>query len=211
MTAETADTIIDLLRHGKVAGKPALYGRTDIAMSDLGWQQTRQALDSYPAPARLITSPLRRCAEIAAYAAAQYQVEIEVMDAIKECDFGGFDGIPFDDIGDDWQRLEAFWRDPANNMPPEGEHLDSMYQRVTAGWQQILHSSAGQRVLVICHGGVIRHILADILGLDWRSPNLYQQFDIGYSSMTRITRFAHPAAKPIIRHVAIPAAGIGEH
>lgn len=208
MPNTTPDTIIDLLRHGKVAGKPALYGRTNIAMSDVGWRQTKQILTDYPTPDRLITSPLLRCKEIADYAAKQYQMEAEISDGIKECDFGRFDGVPFDEIGDDWQLLDDFWRDPANNMPPQGEHLDAMYQRVINAWQHILDTSAGKRVLVVCHGGVIRHILAHILNIDWRSPNLYQQFDISYSSITRISRFVHPEAKPIIRHVAIPSGNL---
>lgn len=93
---------IDLIRHVKVVGKPALYGCTDIApiASEnagllnrlLTQQQTNQAYQA------VVCSPLSRCHTVAKQFASLCQLPLALSSDLQEMNFGCFDGVPFDDL-----------------------------------------------------------------------------------------------------------------
>lgn len=176
-----------LLRHGKVNGEPALYGHTDVLVDSDKQQAICQAVLDLELPIKnLVSSPLKRCADLARLlnqSRPQWQLEID--DAFKEINFGCFDGVPFESLNQHWPQLEQFWQCPAQNPLPEAESLEDFYLRVTNGWQQLIRSSEHD-TLLICHGGTIRMILAYTLGLDWANAKLFSVMQIGNQSLTHI-------------------------
>jgi broad specificity phosphatase PhoE len=64
---------------------------------------------------------------------------------------------------------------------PEGETLAQFQGRVGQAIEQILRASAGQRVAVYAHGGVIRMALAILLDLPLSK---FEHFEIDYASVT---------------------------
>ncbi|MDN4503078.1 histidine phosphatase family protein [Alteromonadaceae bacterium BrNp21-10] len=202
-------TQFTLLRHGQVEGPAALYGSTDVSLSELGWQNLQQQIQTMPRPDRIISSPLLRCRQFAEHAAVHWAVPLVIEDDLRECDFGELDGVAFDAIhheGDpgSWRLLEAFWASPLDCTLPGAESLTDFHQRVSACWQRLLLSYRGQQNLLICHGGVIRQILAQILPVDWRSGQWYSQLNIGYASLTDIVIAADEQAKPMVNCIARP-------
>ncbi|GLR71611.1 alpha-ribazole phosphatase [Agaribacter marinus] len=204
-----ANTTIDLLRHGDVAGKSALYGHTDVALSDDGWQKMQSQTESLPIPDVIISSPLSRCYAFAKNTGNTKLIPVQTSNDLMECNFGRWDGVAFDDLHgnlqNEWPLLDAFWQSPSTNTPPQGEALAAMYQRVCKGFTDICQQYKGQRVLVVSHGGVIRQIVASILGIDWQGGDLYQQLSIEYASLTRIVILDVPNAKPILKFIGKPA------
>lgn len=205
-----ADTVIDLLRHGQIDGPSAMYGRTDVPLSALGWQQLQQATLSLYA-GRLLTSPLRRCADFARHLANERRLPLTVEDDLREYDFGDWDGIPFRDLFGDpainphgWEALEAFGRSPAAFTPPNAESLAMMEYRVSQCWQRLLDELRGQHSLIVCHAGTIRLILAQLLPVDWTDGRWFSALEIGYASVTRIRVSDHPQAVPRIEWLARP-------
>lgn len=93
---------IDLIRHVKVAGKPALYGCTDIAPIAtenarllkclLEQQQSNQAYQA------VVCSPLIRCHTVAKEFASLCQLPLTLSTDLQEMNFGCFDGVPFNDL-----------------------------------------------------------------------------------------------------------------
>ncbi len=93
---------IDLIRHVKVLGKPALYGSTDIAPIAtenarllerlVVQQQTNKAYQS------IVCSPLMRCQLLAKEFSDRCQLPLEISPELQEMNFGCFDGVPFDDL-----------------------------------------------------------------------------------------------------------------
>lgn len=61
--------------------------------------------------------------------------------------------------------LGRFWADPYSFTPPEGEPVADFSRRVLAAIDGLYQSWAGQRVLLISHGGVMRLLLARARGL----------------------------------------------
>lgn len=197
---------IFLLRHGEVAGAPALYGRTDLQLSDKGFAQLKQQCTTLPTTTEIVCSPLRRCSVFAQQLATEYGLKVQVNAEFQEMDFGLYDGKPYDSLSaEDWQKLEMFWHDPSENTLPQAEPLHDMYQRVSNAWRTLLTNQDAGVTLVVTHGGVIRLLIAHILNFDWRNPALYSQFKIGYASQTLVTLAAYKDAQPTIEYIGKPA------
>jgi alpha-ribazole phosphatase len=202
---ESNVTQFDLLRHGQIDGPPALYGRTDVALNRDGWEQMYRQTNHLQSLDNIISSPLRRCHDFAKELASDHQLELQIESGIQECDFGEWDGIKFDDHSQQWPLMTSFWQDPDHNTPPQGESLETFHNRVVTSWQSLCKQHHGQNNLLVCHGGVIRQILAHILHTDWRSGEWYSQLQLGYASLTRIIIPAYPEAKPSVAFIGLPA------
>lgn len=200
--------IITLIRHGKVAGPAALYGRTDIPSSTAGHSDLTRVLNSLHAQtpiSDLISSPRMRCLQVARDFSARHNIPLRIEDNLQEMDFGIWDGVPFDDLGDEWKNIEAFWESPHSMQPPEGESLTDFAARVISSWEFLINNTKPGHHAIICHGGVIRILIAHILQLDWRNAALFKQLQIDYTSHTRIEIGDYDKALPVIKWVAFPA------
>jgi alpha-ribazole phosphatase len=199
-------TLITLVRHGKVAGPAALYGHTDIALSPAGHSDLTRALDYLHAQApinQLISSPKIRCLQVAQEFSAQHEISLRVEENVQEMNFGIWDGIPFDELGDEWRNIEAFWHSPNTMQPPEGESLTTFATRVIASWDSLIGDNKPEHKVIICHGGVIRILIAHLLQLDWRNAALFKQLQIDYASCTRIEIGNYEGALPVIRWIGL--------
>ncbi len=178
-------TTIDLLRHGDVAGGCKLLGHSDEPLSDLGWRQMRAATARKPAPwKKIISSPLRRCAEFGGKLAAEDHLPLAIENDIKEMGFGEWDGCWFSDLYlRHGEQLNRFWADPRENPAPRGEAYAAFETRVCSAWERLIDAHAGEHVLVICHGGPIRIILRYLL--EFPARNIFQ-VEVPYASVSRI-------------------------
>ncbi|WP_194089366.1 histidine phosphatase family protein [Vibrio hibernica] len=175
-----------LIRHAKVIGDPALYGHTDAKVNGEDNQNIALRLSGLDfTPDCIVTSSLYRCHSLATEIARHYPISIQVNAQFKEMNFGDFDGILFDELSQEWTQLERFWADPAEYPLPNSELLSAFYDRITQAWQQLLDAQSGDGLL-ICHGGVIRMILAGILGVDFKQPQWHSSLQIANGSTTQI-------------------------
>lgn len=204
--------VITLVRHGKIAGAAGLYGHTDVPLSATGRDDLQRALVSihqHTAISHIISSPLQRCAQVAHEFAAHYSLPLIIEPDLQEMYFGVWDGIPFDELGNEWDNLARFWESPTTAQPPQGERLQDFAQRVVDAWQRLIlsidnqeHSEAVHQVIV-CHGGVIRIIIAHLLKLDFCNASLFQQLHIDYASHSRIEIANHVQAVPVIQYIGL--------
>ncbi|QHJ11348.1 Putative phosphoserine phosphatase 2 [Paraglaciecola mesophila] len=201
---QASSTTFNLLRHGQVDGPAALYGKTDVSLSEQGLRAMQVHVQHLPNPDVIITSPRLRCQDFAENLADTLSVPLIIEDALQECDFGLYDGIPFDDLTDQWLELNDFWRNPMQSTLPEAESLEAFHHRVHQCWQRLITQHQGQNCLVICHGGVIRQILASVLAADWQSPKWYTTLQIGYASVSRISIAEYQHATPVVNFIAKP-------
>lgn len=200
---------IYLLRHGEVDGPAAIYGKTDVPVSHQGWQQLQRQAARLDSVTRIVTSPLRRCQVFANDLAVSKGLPLNIESDFRECDFGKWDGVPFDDIPEGaWGEMEAFWASPASCQFEGGEHLKDMHCRVAQAWDNLIgelrDSTTPETVLVVAHGGVIRLLLAYILHFDWWNPAIFSQWQIDYASLSKITLAQFENAKPNVQYVAMP-------
>ncbi|KPP96985.1 histidine phosphatase family protein [Marinobacter sp. HL-58] len=159
-------TFFDLIRHGEPAGGPMFRGSQDDPLSDTGWQQMNTAVSDEDSWDLVITSPLERCRDFARTLAGQRQLPLQEEPRLQEIGFGDWEGKTSEQImANTPEALTGFWSDPVKHQPPGGEALADFNNRVTEAWRYWQKEAAGKRILVVCHGGVIRMILAEVLGI----------------------------------------------
>ncbi|MDP2559714.1 histidine phosphatase family protein [Psychrobium sp. 1_MG-2023] len=176
---------LTLLRHGETIAKNCLNGHHNVALSPLGEQQMQQALASIPTVDAVVSSPLNRCSVQAQSYAKANSLPYQVTEQFKEMDFGKWDGKSFDYLYQHYpQQLDLFWQDPWNNPPPSGESVEQFYQRVDLAWHQVIVQE--KNTLIVCHGGVIRYIIAKVLGLPLSGNQHLIALKIDYAAVITI-------------------------
>jgi len=157
-------TRIDFLRHGETHGGPRFRGSTDDPLMDVGLEQMKCATSSNQRWERVISSPLARCAEFARAFARQNVLPLTFDKRLKEIHFGAWEGRTAAElmaVAPD--ALTRFWSDPDKYPPPGGETLGRFQARVLDAWRDMVTHHAGQHLLVVTHGGVIRVLLCHLL------------------------------------------------
>lgn len=155
--------LIGLLRHGEVEGGSRFRGHTDDPLTATGLDQMRAATNGEQRWGRVISSPLTRCSEFSSAFARQHSMPLSFDMRLKEMHFGAWEGRSAAELmAEDAEALERFWRDPEAYPPPGGESLACFQARVLDAWNDILFAYAGQRVLIVTHGGVIRVLLCHV-------------------------------------------------
>ncbi|TFY94451.1 histidine phosphatase family protein [Pseudomonas nabeulensis] len=157
---------LDLLRHGETELGGGLRGSLDDALTAKGWEQMRAAVVGQGPWDRLVSSPLQRCARFAEELGARLNVPVSLEKALQELHFGAWEGQSAAALMEtDAEALGLFWADPYGFTPPDGEPVSDFSDRVLGAISRLQQAYAGERVLLISHGGVMRLLLARARGL----------------------------------------------
>ena len=188
---------IYLLRHGDIDGRGRYIGSSDLPLSELGHRQVlalAPSLAHTPIDA-VLCSPMRRCRET--WESLSLPSPGRLCANLREVDFGRWEGLSFAEIAAADSGLVDRWAsgDPSFAFPG-GEALSDFRQRVTAAWV-MLRGVDGESLLVISHGGVIRHLLCLALGLSWEKHLL---FEIGLASCTTLALYSAGAVLTGLNH-----------
>ncbi|EIM17345.1 MULTISPECIES: alpha-ribazole phosphatase family protein [Pseudomonas] len=157
---------LDLLRHGETELGGGLRGSLDDALTDAGWQQMRAAVVGQGPWDRLVSSPLQRCARFAEELGARLALPVSLDPDLQELHFGAWEGQSAAALmATDAEALGQFWADPYAFTPPQGEPVLAFSERVLGAVERLHQRHAGERVLLVSHGGVMRLLLARARGL----------------------------------------------
>lgn len=157
---------LDLLRHGETELGGGLRGSLDDALTEQGWAQMRAAVVAGGPWDRLVSSPLQRCARFAAELGEQLNLPVQLDKDLQELHFGAWEGQSAAALMEsDAEALGLFWADPYAFTPPQGEAVSDFAARVLGAITRLHQAYAGERVLLISHGGVMRLLLAQARGL----------------------------------------------
>ena len=182
---EYLQTTIDLLRHGECKDGHCYRGTTDVPLTVDGFKQMESGVEKLePCWHRVIASPLVRCSEFAEKISSQYNLPLNLSSDLQEMHFGEWEGRPVQAIWDTQKEsVKAWGLDPVNNPPPGGEPADIFAGRVQLAFTELIEQYAGQHLLLISHGGVMRVLLAYCLSV---SLSELHRFDIPYACVSRI-------------------------
>ncbi len=174
-----------LMRHARIAteyqGK--LIGSTDVPLDDLSHDQTQHMADRIMRwhPQICVSSPMRRCRQTAAVAAAGLPLRID--NDLREIDFGLCETRTFTEAMAVDAELAARWAAFAPEFGfPGGEKVEGFLGRVRAAADRLVQEESPS-VLALTHGGVIRTMICHFLGLEARH---YLAFDVPYSAIAVI-------------------------
>jgi alpha-ribazole phosphatase len=160
--------MIYLLRHGETdiqEKKKYFIGQTDLPLSRKGIRQAycRQKELSDVVFDRIYCSDLRRAYETAQILAENRQTSIHTNPGLREICLGEWEGLSMSRVRTSFPQE---WQARGNNMaeyrPPGGESFADLYARVVPIFEDIVHKS-GDNCLIVAHAGVNRMILCSIL------------------------------------------------
>jgi len=190
-------TQIDFIRHGEPLGGKRYRGQIDDPLSETGWQQMWHAVGDAAPWQQIITSPLARCQAFAAALAERHALPIVSDARLMEIGFGIWEGRTAEQLrAEDPQQIERFYQDPINARPQGAEPLAEFRARVIAGFNDLARTYQHQHVLVVCHAGVMRAVVAHVLGAPLES--IYR-IDVAYAAITRV-RFSRERPPTLVSH-----------
>jgi alpha-ribazole phosphatase len=165
-----AETAFWLLRHPQpeAAAEGLCYGSCDWKLSETGIRQAHAVAASLAAHplAAIYTSPRQRCRQAARILAEGRECPVETVEALRELDFGEFEGRRYEEIAALYPDLYRQWMEqPTTVRFPGGESFLDMRRRVIAAAGGLRARHAGEAIALVTHGGVIRIILAEALGI----------------------------------------------
>ena len=184
---------LDLLRHGETELGGGLRGSLDDALTANGWAQMRAAVVAQGPWDRVVSSPLQRCARFADELGAQLKVPVSLEKDLQELHFGAWEGQSAAALMEtDAEALGLFWADPYSFTPPQGEAVSDFSDRVLGAVARLHQAYAGERVLLVSHGGVMRLLLARARGLP-REQLL--NVEVGHGALFSLHVAAHGVLK----------------
>lgn len=163
-------TVIALLRHGQTLWNEEgrIQGKQDSPLSCSGRAQVKQwgaFLKGYKID-QIVASDLGRVREtVAILQHTCLTAPVQWQPALQEQHWGDWQGRTFKELKQTAaesleQQVRAGW----DFCPPQGESRREVLQRSLAVIFEILKQFAGQRILVVCHEGIIKAILYHLAG-----------------------------------------------
>jgi broad specificity phosphatase PhoE len=179
-------TRLFLLRHGEVEERyhRVFGGRIDMELSPFGHEQARalaEYLQRVPFDA-VYASPMKRVQQTLAQLIELQNKLPVIFDELREVDFGVWTGLSWEQVNEQFQTSAFHWLDQLDRgLIAEAESVAHFRERIAAALRKILDDCPGQSVAIVCHGGVIRMMLAILLEMPLQKMS---GFDIEYASVS---------------------------
>jgi broad specificity phosphatase PhoE len=169
----TTPTILSLIRHGETGAnlEGVWQGSTDAPLNERGLAQAGRVAaylgERHADASALYSSPLQRAHRTAEVIAEAMGLAPQIDDGLTEYHLGRWEGKTYDDL----QHEHRFWhhikRDP-DFAPHGGESPRQVTDRFTRALLRIARSHAGERVIVVAHGGALSLSLGHLLAGGYR-------------------------------------------
>lgn len=182
-------TEIFLVRHGQtewnVGGR--FQGQSDVPLSAEGRVQATLVAEHFPAQRlkMVYASDLVRAAETGRAIAARLSAPLVLTEKLREMFFGQWEGLTYDEIVDGWPDSGPLFFDaPEALIPPEGETFQMVQDRAVPFLEEVAEKHAGESIVLVAHGAIIRTLVAYMLGMPMRNVWRTRQGNTGISRVT---------------------------
>jgi broad specificity phosphatase PhoE len=167
------ETRLLLIRHGETEWNRdgRIQGHLDVVLSEQGRGQAgKLARRLAPEPLTAVyASTLARASETAAILAQPHGLTVSTRADLREGCFGAWQGLTMAEVR---QRFEANYaavrQDPIHGRPEDGETCFEMAGRAYRVVEEVAAAHPGGTVAVVTHGGTLKTIISQVLGLDLR-------------------------------------------
>ncbi|WP_413698997.1 histidine phosphatase family protein [Psychromonas sp. KJ10-10] len=180
-------TILYLARHGQTQWNTEhrIQGQFDSALTAKGEQQALHlaSLCSTLNISRILTSSLGRAIQTANICAQALQIEVNIVEGLKERHFGTWQGLLTPEVQNHQDYLEITSQ-ITDCKPEQGESALQLLRRFQDTLKQQLQQHPQETFLVVTHGDVLRCFMAQFspkdalqTGYDYKNGHL---ISIGY-------------------------------
>lgn len=165
-----------LIRHARPVRVDGGPGPADPGLTDVGVRQAEAMADwmAHESFDALYVSPMARARQTSNPLEARLGMEADVVPEVAEFDAGEATYLPMDEAKSDkevWRRFVA---------EQQSRDLTQFAKTVNEALEELIGRHRGQRIAVVCHGGVVNVWAAHVLGL---SPKMF--FEPDYTSIHR--------------------------
>jgi broad specificity phosphatase PhoE len=190
-----------LVRHGETIAGPHMFlgARCDPPLNRRGRAQAwaiAHRLRSAP-PVVVVSSRLRRARETAHILAGMRAVHVDRR--LLPIDYGIISGLTVSAVERQFPEVLEAWRTNGTAPPGGGDSPDDLWRRSTLAALSALSRWPEARVLIVCHVGIIRAIVAsarDVPRSDWLSLHVPHGtvIDVG-TDVSTVRRWARDAGR----------------
>jgi len=159
-----------LARHGQteLSSSDAFCGVTDVSLTATGHEQAQRLATRlrYEHIDALYCSPQVRARETAKPIAAMRGLEIQTREALREMDFGRWEGHVQAEVAEEAPEAMAAWdRGSWMVQLPEGETQQAVLARVVPCIVELLSLHVGKTLLIVSHRTTLRLLVGHLLNL----------------------------------------------
>jgi len=200
-------TTVYLIRHGETEGADSrrYKGHIDVPLSENGIEQIKRVAMYLSQNTELriqnadltavYTSDLSRAIKSAEIIAGPYGLKPVVVEGLKERSFGVWEGMSFDEIKEKWpEAFNAWAANPLKFSPMGGESTIAVRDRVIKAFEEIMRKHNGENIAIVSHGGVIRVLLCEMLGMPLENIFRIEQ---SFAALNVIEIWDYPVVKLI--------------
>lgn len=154
-----------ITRHGETKWNTEgrLQGWLNSPLTEKGirqGQQLHQAVKMYDIQ-KIYSSPSERALKTAISAKGKLDVEIELMDELKEMNMGQWEGKTLDQIKErEPENFENYWLRPHLFVKNTGENFDEMLARTKRALDKIVQENPEGNVLIVTHGVTLKALMS---------------------------------------------------
>ena len=172
------------IRHGR---QDSPLCNVDVPLCEAGRRQAELLgvrLEQYGIDA-LYSSNLIRAVQTAEIINEHLHIKHTIIPELQEISFGALEGMREEDIQTQYKDFLTERRQMKSDLAyPEGENGQMVYERAYPVIQSILQTDA-QRIAIVTHGGLIRAVLAGLLGMDMAKKLMFAK-ELENTSITQI-------------------------
>lgn len=182
-------TTLLLVRHGETKWNKLgrFQGSQDIELSDEGIFQAQflrtKLENSFD---YIYTSPLKRAVDTAKVICSNTDKKLELEPALREIDFGEWEGLTITEIKESYPDSFKIWRDDKIDAPLCGGDLSIRLASIRAkdGILNLVNKHKNRTIIIVCHGGIIKASLIALF--DW-NMSMYHKMNLGNTSICKIS------------------------
>ena len=171
-----------IIRHGLPVRRELDSGVADPELSEAGHAQARHLAEYLSSEVlhAVYASPLRRAQQTARPLAESQGVEVRLVDDVAEWDRHSNEYVPIEELkAANDPRWQAMLR---GEWTVHEESPEQFRDRVVRAIERLVDDHGGERIAIVCHGGVINGYLSHVLGL----TNPQGFFYPNYTSIHRV-------------------------
>lgn len=154
-----------ITRHGETQWNTErrLQGWLNSPLTEKGILQGRklnQAVRMYEI-SKIYSSPSERAVKTAISAKGDLDVEIELLDELREMNMGEWEGRTLEEIkAKDPENFENYWMRPHLFVKNTGENFDEMLNRAKKALEKIIAENKDGNILVVTHGVTLKALMS---------------------------------------------------
>ncbi|MGE5509306.1 MAG: histidine phosphatase family protein [Chitinophagales bacterium] len=167
------ETRLLLVRHGETEWNRdgRIQGHLDVVLSENGREQAKRLARRLAREqlAAVYASTLARASETAAIIAQPHGLPVATRPELREGCFGAWQGLTMAEVRERFaENYAAVRQDPIHGRPQDGETCFEMAERAYQTVGELAAAHAGETIVVVTHGGTLKTIISQLLGLDLR-------------------------------------------